>query len=202
MRLNQKRIEWTAKIIIIFTLFLIIKGSIPAKRDNFYATTRVAIYMPKPALNTSSESFQVKEIAYKFEAEKLDPRTAALMEFFEARHSPLVNEATTFVTVADKYSLDWKLLPAIACKESGCGKAIPQNSYNPFGWGIYGDQVIYFKNWQEAIEMVGKNIKTNYYDSGLTTPEQIEPTYTPPSIAQGRPWSRGVNSLMKELRNP
>jgi len=146
-------------------------------------------------------------IKHSVKKEKIDERTKKLTRFFEKKGSPLREESTSFIKAADKYDIDWRLLPAIACKESGCGKVIPWNhcenkpSYNPFGWGVYGTNAIYFKAWQDGIEEVSKNLKENYYNNGLNTPELIEPIYTPPSMLKGRSWSRGVNYLILEIEN-
>ena len=61
-----------------------------------------------------------------------DSRTRILREFLKQYNSPLVPFAQDFVSIADKYSLDWKLVAAISGVESTFGKQIPYESYN--GW--------------------------------------------------------------------
>ncbi|RLD03148.1 MAG: hypothetical protein DRI56_12980, partial [Chloroflexota bacterium] len=101
-----------------------------------------------------------------------DARGAILQEYLKARNSPLLNHADDFIRAADQYRLPWTLLPAIAGKESGFGKSIPKNSYNPFGWGVYtGQQTgVNFSSWKEAIFSVAKGLRENYFDKGLDTP--------------------------------
>ena len=53
--------------------------------------------------------------------------------YFDKRSMPLEGTGKTFVLVAEKYGLDWRLLPAIAIRESSGGKAAC--GHNPFGWG-------------------------------------------------------------------
>lgn len=66
----------------------------------------------------------------------LDPRAAAIDRFFAERDAPLDGYGPTFVRAADAYGLDWRLLPAIAWKESLGGKSrIAQTHRNPFGVG-------------------------------------------------------------------
>ena len=47
-----------------------------------------------------------------------DGRIKAIEEFFNSYKSVLSTEANTFISVADKYNLDWRLLPAISMQES------------------------------------------------------------------------------------
>lgn len=127
---------------------------------------------------------------------KLD-RVEALEKFFERLNSPLKAHAATFVEVADKYNIDYKLLPAISCMESSCGKNLIEGSYNPFGWGIYGNNAIHFKNYDEAIEVVGKGIAENYINKGYDTVEEIAPIYTPPNH---RNWRNGVAYFIDKMQ--
>ena len=92
-------------------------------------------------------------------------KVRALEAFFEKYKSPLKPHAETFVDVADKYGIEYTLLPAISCMESTCGKFMIPQTYNPFGWGIYGTNYIAFKSFDEAIEVVGSVLpfKTNNY---------------------------------------
>lgn len=130
----------------------------------------------------------------------VDARAKIIEDFFEGYKSPLSTLSQTFIQVADKYQLDYRLLPAIAMQESNGGKRVINNSYNPFGYGIYGGLVIRFQSWDEAIERVGKALREDYLNQGLKTPTQIMAKYTPPSLEKGGAWARGVNTFMEELR--
>ena len=129
-----------------------------------------------------------------------DGRSKAIEEFFKSYNSILSSEASVFIKVADKYQLDWRLLPAISMQESNGGKRVIPNSHNPFGFGIYGTTVVKFGSWEQGIEIVGKALRENYINKGLKTPEEIMTKYTPPSVALGGPWAKGVRSFMEELR--
>lgn len=123
-----------------------------------------------------------------------DIRVAYLKYFFRKYNSILYDKADVFVKNADAYNFDYRLLPAIAMQESGLCKHIPENSYNCWGWGIYGGKVTRFSSYDEAIETISRGIKTYYIDKGLTTPEQIMKKYTPPSDGS---WAYGVNTFLK-----
>lgn len=125
-----------------------------------------------------------------------EKQIASLERFFKKYNSPLVDNAETFVDVANANGLDYKLLPAIACMESSCGKRLIPESYNPFGWGIYGNKVTYFKDYDHAIQTVGKGLKDNYVSKGFDTPEKMAPIYTPPNHKK---WLSGITYFMSQI---
>ena len=118
--------------------------------------------------------------------------------FFDKYNSPLKAHSETFVDIAIKYDLDFKLLPAISCMESSCGKQLIPGSYNPFGWGIYGNNAVWFESYDEAIEVVGKGLNENYLSRGLDTVDLIAPVYTPPMYIH---WSNGVNYFIGQMND-
>lgn len=159
-----------------------------------FALTTVFARIPKKVPEFTSVAFIGREVGTNREE-----RVEALREFLETQKSPMVEDADTFVDVAEKYGLDYRLLPAIACMESSCGKKIIPGSYNPFGWGIYGKNAIYFNSFEEAIEVVGKGISEKYVARGLDTPEKIAPVYTPPNPVN---WRNGVNFFISKIDDP
>jgi hypothetical protein len=118
-------------------------------------------------------------------------REMILSQFLSRYDSPLRREAAVFIKTADRYSLDWRLLPAIAGMESTFGKFLLEGSYNPFGWG---GGYIYFASFEEAIETVGRQLFLRF--PGRTAPEDIGPTYTPPNYVN---WISGVSYFMREM---
>ncbi|GAB4219158.1 MAG: hypothetical protein Fur009_3900 [Candidatus Microgenomates bacterium] len=125
-----------------------------------------------------------------------DGRVANLKAFFRKYNSPLYDYAEKIVEVSDKYQFDYRLLPAIAMQESNLCRIIPENSYNCWGWGIYGSVITRFNSYDEAIETVAKGLKKNYIDKGLITASAIMKKYTPSS--QGS-WAHGVNTFLRAL---
>lgn len=94
-----------------------------------------------------------------------DSRAIILRDFLKQYNSPLVPFADSFVEIADKYNLDWKLVIAISGVESTFGKQIPYESFNGWGWGIYGDNMIRFTSWKHGIETVSEGLRTKYMNS-------------------------------------
>lgn len=129
-----------------------------------------------------------------------DARPKIIENLFKGYNSPLASYSEVFVAVADKYKLDYKLLPSIAMQESKGGQKVINDSYNPFGYGIYGNLVVKFSSWEQAVERVGKALREDYLNIGLHTSTQIMTKYTPSSLAKGGAWAKGVSSFMEELR--
>ena len=121
-----------------------------------------------------------------------DMRVKKLAGFLEFYHSPLAGLAAHLVESADKYQIDWRLVPAITGVESTFGKFIPANSYNAYGWnnGLYK-----FGSWEESITHVTKTLAEKYVARGLDTPWKIAPVYAPPS----KTWAGNVAFFIKKL---
>ena len=125
-----------------------------------------------------------------------DGRAANLRNFFRRYESPLYDYADLIIQISDKYKLDYRILPAIAMQESQACLKIPPGSNNCWRWGIYGDQVMRFSSYEEAIETVAAGIKRNYVDTGLITPEDVMKKYTPSSNGS---WANAVTYFFKVL---
>ena len=128
-----------------------------------------------------------------------DARKAIVRDFFKKYKSDLLPFADEVVNTADKYGLDYRLIPAIAMQESNlCHKLTGKlkGSYNCWGFGVYGKIVTKFDNYQQAIETVTKTLAIQYKAKGLETPDQIMTKYTPGSNGS---WANGVNQFMNQL---
>jgi len=126
---------------------------------------------------------------------KVDNRAKALRAYLEKNDSLLADSAETFVEQADKYNIDWKLVAAIAGLESGFGKHIPYNSYNAWGWGVYGTNVHYFTSWDDGIETISEGIRVRYMNQrGATDVYGIGKTY-----ASSPTWAVRVEMFMNKI---
>jgi hypothetical protein len=146
---------------------------------------------------TSTAPVEPANMAFEISYKHVD-RVEVLKSFFARFNSPLGGNAETFVRVADDYKIDYTLLPSIACQESTCAKAMIEGSFNPFGWGIYGDQYIAFTSYDHAIEEVGRGLHEGYFSKGLDTLSEIAPVYTPPSNGS---WYRGVAWFTNQIED-
>lgn len=126
-----------------------------------------------------------------------DARIEIVRQFFAKYKSPLAPFASNVVEDADKYGLDFRLLPAIAMQESNLCQKIIEDSYNCWGFGIYGKKVTRFESYPEAIDTVTRTLVNNYVAGGLNTPEEIMKKYTPSNNGS---WAYSVNYFMSLLQ--
>lgn len=183
----------------VLNLFLIDKAFVYASTRNDFAKVLGEISDRKN--NSSNYQFTASYKAdlsdgYTAEIKPGDARAANLKAFLRKYNSDLYNHTDKIIEVSDKYRFDYRLLPAIAMQESNLCRVIPDNSYNCWGWGIYGTTVTRFDNYDDAIETVAKGIKKNYIDQGLVTASAIMAKYTPSSKGS---WQYGVNTFLKAL---
>ncbi len=100
------------------------------------------------------------------------------------------------IEVSDKYDIDFRLIPAIAMKESGGGNAAPNGSFN--AWGFENGRT-QFTSWESAIDRVGKTLKDRYVSKGMTTPDQIMAVYAPPALLNGGGWAKDINFYFTKM---
>jgi len=109
------------------------------------------------------------------EKEDLKEKADKIDSFLEDRGSVLAGYGAKFVEEARKNDIDWRLVVAIAGRETTFGKNMcknPKAPNNPFGWGSckFG-----FESIDEAIEKVSESLGGNsegtarHYDGKTTT---------------------------------
>jgi hypothetical protein len=97
-------------------------------------------------------SQEVEMPVYSIKEERADKIDA----YFAKRNMPLEGYGAKMIEEAEKNDIDWRLIPAIAIKESTGGKFACD--YNPFGWNSCK---VYFESWDKAIEIVAYNLGGN-----------------------------------------
>lgn len=126
-----------------------------------------------------------------------DARAKIVSQYLNSYNSPLVPFADFIVAAADKYSLDYRLITAIAQQESNLCKVIPPGSYNCWGWGITNVGTLGFTSYQQGIEEVSKGLREDYLNKGYVTVSDIMSKYTPQSNGS---WANGVNDFMTQMQ--
>lgn len=136
-----------------------------------------------------SDSSRIKLVMNRKEA---DLRAVKLRRFLEARNSPLAEYAEYIVRCADRYRIDWRLVPAITGIESSFAilNAAP---YNAYGWA--GGRMA-FGSWEESIEIVTRSLRENYINRGADTVGKIAPIYCPPNYIK---WTGAVTNYMRQI---
>lgn len=126
-----------------------------------------------------------------------DNRVKILEAYLRRYNSPLADNAEDFVRYADKYDLDWRFVASIAGLESSFGQRIPTNSYNAWGWGVYGDNVHYFTSWEEGIKVISHGLRTRYMDQwGAEDIYEIGSFY-----AASPTWAQRVTFFMNNIQS-
>ena len=133
--------------------------------------------------------------------ESEDARAALIAEFLERHNSPMQPYefyGQKLVEIADRYQIDFRLLPAIAMQESNlCKNQNPNAPHNCLGFGIHKSGTLDFESYEAGFERAGRELKAYYIDKGLLTVAQIESKYTPSSNGS---WANSVNQWMAEMR--
>lgn len=135
-----------------------------------------------------------------------DARSQKINQVFRQFNCPLEGLGEVFVYEADKNNIPWWLVASISFQESSCGKMTPEpkgsESYNAWGWAVYGDQVQSFDNWARGIEQVSAYMGDKFFSKGITDTCDIMKTYTPPSKGS---WCEGVKyfgDLIQNYKSP
>lgn len=127
-----------------------------------------------------------------------DQRVVNLRQFLLSYKSTLEPFAENIVQAADQHDIDYRLLPAIAMQESNLCKKSPTDSYNCWGFGVYGKNVRRFTSFAEAIDIVSATLAKEYKNKGFVTPEEIVEKYTPSDNGK---WVNSVMHFMDEIKN-
>ncbi len=131
-----------------------------------------------------------------------DSRSQKINAVFKEFNCPLYGYGETFVTEADKNNIPWWLVASVSFQESNCGKKTPlndgQETYNAYGWGVWGGNAFQFDNWEHGVAVVSRYMSTKFFSKGVTEPCTIMATYTPPSNGS---WCRGVQYFGDIIQN-
>lgn len=123
-----------------------------------------------------------------------DIRAVKIDKVFEKYKCPLAGYGKDFVKAADEYNIPYWLLPALSFQESKCGKKTPlkdaEETYNAYGWAVWGDNIQHFESWEDGIDVVSKYMSDKFFSQGTTEPCDIMKIYTPPSDGT---WCKGIN---------
>ncbi len=172
----------------IFLTFLILFSLAIKYESNGYISRQAH----KPQFQALPSDNNVSSISVESE----DGRIEALDDFFASYESPLEGHAKTIVEEADTHNIDYRLLPAIAMQESTLCKRIIKNSYNCWGFGIYGSKVTKFSSYDDAIRVITETISKKYVQKGYIKPEEIVQKYTPGDTGK---WPQVVNMMMDKI---
>lgn len=151
----------------------------------------------KLSIQTILDSQKENTELTKEEKERLE-KAAKIDAYFAKRNLPLAGHGMGMVLAAEKYGLDYRMLPAIAMRETTGGlKACPVTyqrtgdigyKHNVFGWGSCS---IRFDSYEDAFDTLAKNLtgnnpRTARYYKGKDTISILE-SYNPRHIVRDYP---------------
>ena len=139
----------------------------------------------------------------QFETVQADSRAIRIEKVFEKFKCPLAGNGVFIVEEADEHGIPYWLVPAVSFQESGCGKKTPEpasvtESYNAWGYGVWGQNAKTFDDWGAGISAVSKYFGVNFFSKGITDPCEIMRIYTPSSKGS---WCEGVKYFADLIEN-
>ena len=181
--LNNKITTIWASLSVIMVFGVLVSIMVTPGKAKPQDTSKYAIYSSKPLVLEQST----------YDIYSKDSRAQRINEVFKMYNCPLEGMGESFVFEADRNNIPWWLTAAVSFQESSCGKNTPKVSgsetYNAWGWAVYGNITWSFDNWARGIETVSKYFADRFYSQGVTELCEIMKTYTPPSDGS---WCRGV----------
>ncbi len=126
-----------------------------------------------------------------------DARPEIIRQYLQKYESPLEPYSNLIVELSDQYNFDYRWLVAISQQESSLCKRIPENSYNCWGWGIYGDKVTRFDSYEDALRRIAPQFTKIFLKGNHSMdPYEVMKTYTPPSDGS---WANGISTFFDRL---
>lgn len=180
---NNKITTVWASLSVIMVFGVLVSIMVTPGKAKPQDTSKYAIYSSKPLVLEQST----------YDIYSKDSRAQRINEVFKMYNCPLEGMGETFVFEADRNNIPWWLVAAVSFQESSCGKNTPKVSgietYNAWGWAVYGNTTWSFDNWARGIETVSKYFGDKFYSQGVIDLCEIMKTYTPPSNGS---WCEGV----------
>lgn len=87
----------------------------------------------------------------------------SLGQFLESYDSPLVGQEKLIIETSEEYGVDWKMVVAIMCAETSCGK-VRNYEWNIWGYGVTSDEYTSdgWMTFEEALHTFCKSYSVAY----------------------------------------
>ena len=196
---NKKLIQFAQSFLFLPIIATPVSfGNLPNSGTPIVSTSQVVL---SQKLNIGVTDLMALNQVVDQKAKDLKAKADAIDAYLKEHDMPIAGLGEEMVLAAEKNDLDWRLLPAIAVRESTGGKQDCKNvDHNFFGWGSCH---IGFKSDEEAINIVAKNLGGNnpstarhYADKDT---KQILDTYNPPYVVHN--YTKQVMHIMDTIDN-
>lgn len=181
---------------LILTPFVLVFAMALYAYNSYHVTHKVAQEKSIMTVASAAEPDTTSQVLGA--SDEIDPRVDNLRQFLLQYKSSLEPFTEIIIQAADQAEIDYRLLPAIAMQESNLCKKTPTDSYNCWGFGIYGKNVRRFTSFADAIDIVSRTLAKEYKNKGFVTPEEIVEKYTPNDNGK---WVASVMHFMDEIKN-
>ncbi len=113
-------------------------------------------------------------------------------------HSTLSGTGNLYASYALQYGVDPYLAVAITLHETGCkwNCSSAVKNHNNVGGMKSGGSLIHFDSLEAGIKAFIVNLKENYYDKGLNTPELMNKKY-----ASSSAWASKINNYINQIKS-
>lgn len=190
--LGRKAANVWASLSVVLIFGFLISVMVTPSNARPEDTTKYSIYSSEPlTLSEATSTIYAK-----------DSRAQRIDEVFGMFKCPMKGLGEAFVYEADKNNIPWYLAASIAFQESSCGKNTPKvdgvESYNAWGWAVYGSTVKTFESFEKGIATVSQYLYDQFISRGVTDTCEIMKTYTPPSTGS---WCAGVTHFADIIKN-
>lgn len=138
--------------------------------------------------------FPFPDFSYKIPEKSIKPddRAARIDAFMKRLKAPLEGYGRVFVSFADTYGLDWRLIAAMSVRESTGGREAC--GFNSLGWdSCHGYN---FESWEEGIRYVSSRLSGSPIYRGKTIREKLQ-IYNPPTIVPR--YAQEVETIMEMI---
>ncbi len=98
-----------------------------------------------------------------------DPRTARLERFFKIYHCATPYHTSEYLGAADRYGLDYRLLPAVSIRETACGKGAKELNNL---WGYHPGRES-FSSIAAGIEFLAHRLTQHPFYKGKTLQDKL-----------------------------
>ena len=167
------------------------------------SASKVEVAAATPEVKEEPKKVEVKKETPEVKKEEVEVPANQTVEEVAAQldkslKSNLTGTGILFAKYANEYGVDPYLVTAIALHETGCNyscSAAVRNKNNVGGMMGSGG-LLYFNSLEEGISAFISNIKKNYYNYGLTTPEAMNKKY-----AASTSWASKVRSYMNSIKS-
>ena len=194
---NKKLIRFVESFLLLPVMTIGMPlGNVPKDSVNLVLTPQSVL---SQKLNTETSNLLALNQVVDKEAQILKIKADAIDAYFKEHDMPLEGTGMKMAKEAEANDLDWRLVAAIAVRESTGGKNdCKKVENNPFGWGSCR---IGFDTLDKSIETVARNLggnnpKTAHHYDGKDT-KKILQTYNPPSIV--KKYAEQVMAIMDEI---